>query len=655
LAGGIEEVVVYDNRSAVPLPVDIPVTLSLVSMLPRGGASLADGTSAHTVRVRLHEQSSVDAVVRLDNGSDLNVIPKRMLDQLFPHARRVPTSNTCFVSVGGLGRAVGAVELLVQYGSRRVLDTFNVVETEVPLLIGNRTWPALGFAVAGVFDTAASRRKGASVQLDQRQMIDPNAPPIADVPSHVAKLLEENGAIPRGSACSHPMATVRVDMPPGTLPIYIPPRRVDQCKHQAVDDQVHEWLRDRIIEECPLASPWNCALVVVSKKDSDGHITGTRVCIDPRHLNALSPDDPHPLPFIIDYLDEACGAAVFSSLDLRGSFHQFSVHPEHRERLAFTWKGVQYRFRRGPFGLKALAGQFQRVMASIFADMAFVRVYIDDVVVFSASVKEHEVHLAVVIARLNVYNLALKPEKCRLFRAAIAYLGHVISASGISPAPSKVVEIQELERPTSGKMVQSLLGVINYLRHFVPCFASLAAPLDALRLKRAIDLGDPKTWTQECEDAFSALKKAVAASPILCKPVWNAPFFVATDASATGLGAVLFQGSREEPHYIFCASRSLSPSERRYSATKRELLGVIFALRKLRFYLAGRPFVLYTDHQALTHMFTQRHLNDMLCRWFDEIMEFDFKVEHLPGVLNVLPDCLSRLYPAGSAETFRSW
>ncbi len=119
--------------------------------------------------------------------------------------------------------------------------------------------------------------------------------------------------------------------------------------------------------------------------------------------------------------------------------------------------------------------------------------------------------------------------------------------------------------------------------------------------------------------------------------------FVATDASSVGVGAVLFQDYRDLPRYIVCVSRPLTPSERNYSATKKELLGMIFALRKLRFYLAGRRFFMYTNHKALEYMLGQRKLSDMLERWLDEILELDISVEHIPGVSNVLPDCLSRL------------
>ena len=97
----------------------------------------------------------------------------------------------------------------------------------------------------------------------------------------------------------------------------------------------------------------------------------------------------------------------FTSLDLKGSFHQFDVYDPHRDILAFTWRQTQYRFRRGPFGLKALAGQFQRVMSDIFSDLQYVRVYIDDIIIFSNSVEEHHAHLLEVMSRLNAYSLKI--------------------------------------------------------------------------------------------------------------------------------------------------------------------------------------------------------------------------------------------------------
>ncbi len=171
----------------------------------------------------------------------------------------------------------------------------------------------------------------------------------------------------------------------------------------------------------------------------------------------------------------------------------------------------------------------------------------------------------------------------------------------------------------------------------------LVWPLPPLqwRTSKVIDLDDPLVWTAECELAFQAVSAAIREAPMLSKPNWGSRFFVATDASNVGLGAVLFQGSRYQPRYTVCVSRALTGSECNYSATKKELLGVMFALRRLRLYLADRRFTMYTDHKALAYMFQQKKLNDVLGRWLDGILDFDFEIEHLPGVVDVLPDYLS--------------
>jgi hypothetical protein len=168
-------------------------------------------------------------------------------------------------------------------------------------------------------------------------------------------------------------------------------------KHDAVTGQIKEWLDDGVIERCPMASPWNMGVVVVAKATEPGAPLKYRVCIDPRPVNAVTPNDPHPLPYILDHLDDACGAEVFSSLDLKGSFHQVLVFPGHQDILSFTWQSIQYRFKRGPFGVKALAGQFQRVMSAILGDLPYVRVYIDDIIIFSNSISEHVAHVSVVL------------------------------------------------------------------------------------------------------------------------------------------------------------------------------------------------------------------------------------------------------------------
>jgi hypothetical protein len=527
--------------------------------------------------------------IQWDGGADENVMPQGIFRKYFASMRLQPPSESVkfLRGVGGVIPVRGRAEFLVAYGSRSFIDYFVVADCGTNVLIGSRARAALGLSLGGLVPPSHTAHPSTPAfrgdtprASDSATLFDIHAKPLSEIPRPVARMIETNGAIPADAVCTHRMATIRVDIPPSMKPHYEYPRRIPWVKHAAIDAQVVEWLRDGVIEKCPESSPWNLNLVVVNKATDPGSPPKFRVCLDPRPINKVTPNDLHPLPHILDYLDDACGARVFSSLDLKGSFHQFDVYGPHRNYLAFTWNQTQYRFRRGPFGLEALAGQFQRVMSDILGDLPYVRVYIDDIIVFSSSIEEHTSHLMVVLLRLNTHLLRIQPPKCRFYRPSVPYLGHVVSGHGIRVAGARVMDIQAVPRPESGRQMQSFLGMINFVRSFIPCLATLAAPLDGLRTLNTINLKDPLVWTLKCEAAFLAIKDAVAAAPVLAKPKWAEPFFVATDASSVGVGAVLFQGSRDLPRYIVCVSRSLTPSERNYSATKKELLGMIFALRK---------------------------------------------------------------------------
>jgi hypothetical protein len=195
--------------------------------------------------------------------------------------------------------------------------------------------------------------------------------------------------------------------------------------------------------------------------------------------------------------------------------------------------------------------------------------------------------------------------------------------------------------PETGKQVMHYLGLFNYFREYIPMFSKIAAPLDALRHTAKVK----EVWTAECQKAFDTFKSLLASAPILSHPDFRPPFYVATDASNVGVGAVLYQkGPDSRPKWISFMARTLQPAERKYSATKKELLAIVFALNKFHSYLWGNKFTLYTDHRALTYMNTQKELNPMMTTWLDTLFDYTFDVIHRPGINNILPDHLSRLF-----------
>ena len=187
------------------------------------------------------------------------------------------------------------------------------------------------------------------------------------------------------------------------------------------------------------------------------------------------------------------------------------------------------------------------------------------------------------------------------------------------------------------------LGFINYFRQHISYISDITSPLNELRYSTDV-VGQ---WTQIHQDAFDKLKHALLHAPLLSFPRIDKRFHIATDASNTGISAVCYQKYDNKRHIISFMARALTKSERKYMVTKKELLAVVFALKKFHKYLWGNEFTLYTDHKALIYIHTQKHLNNMLTNWYDTIFNYNFDVVHIPGKQNGLPDSLSRLFHPG--------
>ena len=242
-----------------------------------------------------------------------------------------------------------------------------------------------------------------------------------------------------------------------------------------------------------------------------------------------------------------------------------------------------------------------------------------------------------VLEALRSANLTLNPTKCRLFKKQVQFLGHVVSAAGVCPDPSKVAAVKRFPTPVSPKNVREFLGLPSYFRRFIPKFADVARPLHKL-----LEKSSRFVWTDECDAAFRVLKEKLMSAPVLCYPKFSAPFILTTDASEVGLGAVLTQEEDGQERVVAYASRSLSKVERRFSATERECLGLVWATRRFRVYLHGRRFVLRTDHNPLVHLRKSKDPRGKLARWILELEALDYDLQYLPGSALPHADALSR-------------
>ena len=308
------------------------------------------------------------------------------------------------------------------------------------------------------------------------------------------------------------------------------------------------------------------------------------------------------------------------------------------------------------FGLTGAPATFMRLMDKLFGDLNFqsVLVYMDDILVFGATVEETLKRLEVVLQRLKSANLKIKPNKCQMFHQKLRYLGHIVSEEGVEPDPGKITAITQWIQPTNVTELRQFLGLCGYYRRFVPKFASIAGPLHRLtggcgtkgKRKTKTSTVPPWEWTDECEAAFNKLKNALTDEPLLGYPDFRQPYILEIYASFRGLGAVLSQEQDGKVVVLSYASRTLRPAERNmdnYSTMKLEMLGLKWAVtEKFRDYLLGSECTVYTDNNPLSYLQTSARLGATEMRWAAELAQFQLNIKYRSGKANSNADALSR-------------
>ena len=307
---------------------------------------------------------------------------------------------------------------------------------------------------------------------------------------------------------------------------------------------------------------------------------------------------------------------------------------------AFTVPGKGlFEFKVMPFGLHAAAPTFQRLLDRVITpDMApNAFAYLDDIVVCTKSLEEHTKVLKKVFQKLYEAKLRPNPEKCHFLRTKLKYLGHVVDKDGLHTHPEKVSAIQNLGPPRNLKEARRFLGLISWYRRFIKDAARLSAPLHKLLKKKA-----KWEWTKVHQDAFDELKQKLTTATVLACPDWTKPLVLQTDASLEELGAVLSQPDGEEEHILAYASRSVSKTERNYSATELGCLVVKWAIWRMRDNLEGYHFTVLTDHLALKWLYKIDNPSGLLARWAMKLSQWDFEIKYRKGADNMIADALSR-------------
>ena len=419
-------------------------------------------------------------------------------------------------------------------------------------------------------------------------------------------------------------------------------RRIPPHQFEEVKKHLQEMLEIGAIRKS--CSPWASAVVLVRKKDGS-----LRFCIDLRKLNARTVKDAYALPRIDETLDCLNGAQIFSSLDLKAGYWQVEMDEASKPLTAFTVGPLGfYECVRMPFGLTNAPATFQRLMETCLGDLhlSWCIIYLDDIIVFSKTRKEHIQRLRAVFEKLAEAGLKLKPSKCELFKSKISYLGHIVSKTGIETDPSKITAIVNWPRPVTVTDVRSFLGFTNHYRKFIHKYAQIARPLHILTSgENANKKKATVEWNEACEQAFQKLKEICSQTPILAYADYTKPFKLHTDASELGLGAVLYQTQEDGTDRVIAyASRSLNQAEKKYPAHKLEFLALKWSVTdRFHEYLYGGSFDVFTDNNPLTYVLTSAKLDATGQRWIASLADYNFKLHYKSGKTNVEADALSRI------------
>lgn len=427
----------------------------------------------------------------------------------------------------------------------------------------------------------------------------------------------------------------KIKLKPDSLPVAQKQYRLSVKDMAEIERQCQAALKAKKIR--PSTSSFNAPSLLTPKPEP----SDARWCNDYRGVNAVTEKDKISMPITTVLFDHVGPNKFFTKIDLRQGFNQVRIAPEDVHKTAFSTSSGHYEWLVLPFGLCNAPATFQRLMQFVLADRLYksVIVFIDDILIYSNTEEDHLQNVEWVLSKLKQWQLYASIKKCEWMKDEVEFLGHKISAKGVSVLPGKIKAIVEWPELQNAKELRSFLGLAGYYRKFVEGFSRIAAPLTELTKDQR-----RWQWGEEQRSAFNTLKQALSSTPVLVRPDPEKPFTVTTDASGFAVGAVLTQED-DQGHQrpIAYMSHKMLPAERNYPVHEQELLAIVSALKEWRYLLHGNHLVtIITDHMSLKYLNSQPFLSARQARWVEFLQDFDIVITHRAGKENVAADALSR-------------
>ena len=335
-----------------------------------------------------------------------------------------------------------------------------------------------------------------------------------------------------------------------------------------------------------------------------------RFCVDYRRLNEISQKDSYPIPRIDETLKTIAEAKYISKVDVISAFHRIPVKDGDEWKTAFNTRFGLYEWLVIPFGLTGVP-TFQRYINWVLCDELDIccSAYIDDVVIYNDTQKEHRSAVLRIIHKLAEAGLQLDFDKSEFEGGIVKYLGYLIeTGQGLQADLEKLEAIQKWKPPTKVRGVRGFLGFCNYYRQFIDGYSRIAEPLTRLTRK-----DQPFYWTLECQHAFEQLKDSLIKALLLAKWTPGLETTIECDSFGYVVGGTLMQKMKGLWHPVAYFSKKLNSAESNYPIHDKKMLAIICCIREWRTKLVGQHFEVWSDHRNLVYFRKKQHLGKDKC------------------------------------------
>jgi hypothetical protein len=350
------------------------------------------------------------------------------------------------------------------------------------------------------------------------------------------------------------------------------------------------------------------------------------VCVDCTPANSVTQGFQWPLPRLQDLRHFVRGGQWFTRIDLKDAFFRIRIPHKYRHLTAFLAGGVAYQFTRMPFGLKTAPAVFQRFMdwgLARYGGLAFW--YIDDILIKADGLRELHERERTIRNQLTTMGCEVNEDKSQSDKEALLYAGIWVMRKGVGPNLEKIKQILQIPPPTTKAEAQSALGLVSYLRDFIPLVSHFTAQLYP-------DKGGLRLGEEELANQWATLLRHLASACTI-NHHWRdgVDADVYADASQYGLGTIVLQDRR----IVALAARKLTPAETRYSATDREHLALVYTAERFKLILhqSKEDVRVWSDHTALLTRKKDR-LTARQSRWNEVVTNWIPRLKHVRGKCN---------------------